>query len=197
MPRRGRVDLSAVLEIVARHGCVTSGALARVARIARHSAQYALRALWRSGAVRRYAVGRDVSAWCAGPLGDVLVSHGSMLVRLSARRLALALLGRLALRRGLSVRLYELLRDAGVPQYGDRRGRKMPPPALVKSALALLELMLDGTALALGRSRGGSVILITDAAGAVERLRRVIEDGALPVEPMLPPNSCDDNRRQP
>jgi hypothetical protein len=163
----------AALEPLRRHGCLTTGAVVLLAGLTRSQAEYALRQLWREGAVWRYKLGR-VDAWCAGPgrPGVIGTRCGGRVSYISARRLARAAL-ELVASGARALRPARLAAGAcGGAHYGLAR--------------AILALALDGCAVE-GRRSGRHVILVTDPQCAAERLRQVVESGALPLRPLSPP----------
>jgi hypothetical protein len=165
--------LGVVLETVRQHGCITTGALARLACLTETQAEYALRLLWQRGSVRRYALGR-VCLWCAdGPPGSALVLCQGALVRVNVARLADA--AARAVESGA-----RLLRP---PRLAPRQCM----PALHVAA-ALLRAALAGSAVEYPYGRCRTALLVTDPRAAAERLRRVAETGTLPLEPDQPPN---------
>jgi hypothetical protein len=161
------------LELLSR-GCLTSGALAQMLGVSDSRAEYALQLLWREGIAKRYALGR-IDAWCLGPPSAIGTLCDGRVIYISARRLARAAL--------------ELLQSSKVlkPVTLTRRlSSEAPCAAFLSAARGILRLMLDGCAVEDRRS-GRHMLLITDPACAAERLQRLAETGALPLEPLPPP----------
>jgi DNA-binding Lrp family transcriptional regulator len=157
-----------------RRGCLTAGALARLIGVSVSQAGYALRRLWREGAVRRYKLGL-ADAWCLDAPGAVGIPCGGRVAYISARRIARAAL--------------ELLRSGA---------RALKPIAVAQLnggvcggahliiVRGILRAMLGDCAVEDRRS-GRHVLLVADPRCAAERLQRVAESGTLPLRPLPPP----------
>jgi hypothetical protein len=156
-----------------RRGCLTGGALALLFDVSADQARHALARLWREGRVRRYMLG-PADVWCLdGPSAIGVLCNGRV-VYITVRRVAktataLIQSGTRALRPAALAQLN------GV-QCNTHLG-------LVR---AILAASLDGCAVEDRRS-GRHMLLITDPACAAERLQRLAETGALPLEPDPPP----------
>jgi DNA-binding Lrp family transcriptional regulator len=164
------------LELLSRHGCLTSGALAQMLGISNTQAEYALKRLWREGIAKRYALGM-IDAWCLGPpsaIGTIGILCDGRVIYISARRLAHTAL--------------ELLQSSKVLKLVTftRRLSEAPCAAFLSAAHSILRLMLDGCAVEDRRS-GRYMFMVTSPACAAERLQRLAETGALPLDPIPPP----------
>jgi hypothetical protein len=160
-----------VLEVIRQHGCVTSGALARLAGITGMQACYALLRLSCEGRIAIYPLG-IAYAYCAGPAGSVVMACGGRLLLLDARRIA-----------GEVLCMLELGARAVRPARLELLEPFVRCPSVMSAAWHVLRAMLDGVSVEMSVA-GGRALVVTDPRAAAERLRRVLQSGALQLEPV-------------
>jgi len=131
----------------------------------------ALSRLARRGAVWRFGLAYSTVVWCAAPrLGCVLASCGGRVVRIGVRELAEAAIG---------------LVERGARAIRPSRLAPCRGGAVPRAILGILRATLDGVAEEDWRG-SHRVFLVRDPGAAVERLKRIIESGALPLGPDPP-----------
>jgi len=160
-----------VLEVIRQYGCVTSGALARLAGITGMQAYYALLRLSCEGRIAIYPLGL-AHAYCAGPAGSVVMACGGRLLWLDARRIAAEVLCMLEL---------------GARAVRPARLESLEPfvrcPSVMSAAWHVLRALLDGVSVEMSAA-GGRALVVTDPRAAAERLERVMQSGVLQLEPV-------------
>jgi hypothetical protein len=164
------------LELLSR-GCLTSGALAQMLGVSDSRAEYALKRLWLEGIAKRYALGR-IDAWCLGPPSAIGILCDGRVIYISARRLAHTVLELL--------RSTKVLKPVALARRLSSLSSEAPCAAFLSAARGILRLMLDGCAVEDRRS-GRYMFMVTSPACAAERLQRLAETGALPLDPIQPP----------
>jgi hypothetical protein len=159
------------LDVIRQHGCVTSGALARLAGITGMQAYYALLRLSCEGRIAIYPLGL-AHAYCAGPAGSIVMACGGRLLWLDARRIA-----------GEVLCVLELGARAVRPSRLESLEPFVRCPSVMSAAWHVLRALLDGVSVEMSVA-GGRALVVTDPRAAAERLRRVLQSGALQLEPV-------------